>query len=104
MAPTLKFLKHQDYLGIDYAIGDTARSPHDIPSKVAARWVEAGIAKWLTEADVRKAAAEVAAAEAAKRKAAEEASTAARSKAKKDKAAEIFAETIAAVDKGKRRK
>ncbi len=105
MAPTLNFLKPQGYVDANYAIGDTARVPHEIPPKVAARWVEAGIAKWLTEADVRKAAEEVAAADAAKREAAEEKATAARAKAAKEKATKAFAEAMSSPEaKGKRKK
>ncbi len=105
MAPTLKFLKPQEYVDTNYAIGDTARVPHEIPKKVAARWVEAGIAKWLTEVDVRKAAEEVAAAYAEKREAAEDKAIAARAKAVKDKASKDFAEAMASPEaKGKSKK
>ena len=85
MAPTIMFLKNQDFIGVDYAPGDTARVPHDVPKKMAAYWIKLGIAKFVTEEEMRTSAAKVEAAKVDQRRKAAAAS---------DSAA--FAETIEA--------
>ena len=42
----------QDYQGVLYPPGTSAPVPRDIPPKVAARWVAAGIARWNLDGEV----------------------------------------------------
>ncbi len=111
-APTIIFVQKQDYIGVFYEPGDTARVPHEIPKFMADYWIKLKIARLLTEEDVRKESRRAAAAEAAEREDREEALATARAdkekakaKAELDRASAAFAKTVnAPASKGKRKK